>query len=507
MRVALLLACLALPWARADIDPATVVVVSVRGDAGSAEIAAAYAKLRGIPSANRIELEIPATEREVVAWARYSQLILNPLREELLRRRLVSGSLGETVDDRGRRPLRLDANPRVRWIVLCHGLPWRIRRDAGANGQPQGPAPASEAASVDSELCLLATEDGDPSGPRPNPWFRSLPGKEPRGTERLLRTARLDGPTPAAVLRMLAETTETERRGLRGRAYVDRGGPYPEGDSWFALAAEVCLSLGLPTDIETSKELIGPDARFDAPAIYLGWYSGAPKGKLAETEARLAPGAIALHLHSFSGQALRNPKSGWTAALVERGAALTFGNVDEPYLTFTVRPDVLLGALALGGTAGEAAWQATPAMSWMGVIVGDPLYRPFARDLKEQVADFFGRQADPLGPYAVLRGANRVGDQAEARRQMLVAAVLRQPRLALLLAVSEDAVAAGKPFGWDNRQLRQLAQEDFGLVLAAARFLKAQGKAAQAAELYREVLRRIPPDSARAKALQAEAAR
>lgn len=506
MRVALLLACLALS-ARGGIDPATVVVVSVKGDAASAEIAAAYAKLRAIPAANRIELEIPSGEREAVSWKRYSQLILNPLREALLRRELLAGSLGETADERGRRPLRLSGNPRVRWIVLCHGLPWRIRRDNGANGQPQGPAPASEAASVDSELCLLAMEDGDPSGPRPNPWFRSAPGKEPEGTERLLRTARLDGPTPAAVLRMLAETTETERRGLRGRAYVDRGGPYPEGDSWFVSAAEVCQGLGFPTDIDTSKDLMGPDARFDAPAIYLGWYSGAPKGKLAETEARLAPGAIALHLHSFSGQALRNPKSGWTAALVERGAALTFGNVDEPYLTLTVRPEILLATLALGETAGEAAWRATPAMSWMGVIVGDPLYRPFARDLKEQVADFFGRQADPLGPYAVLRGANVLREQPEARRQMLVTAVLRQPRLALLLAVSEDAAAAGKPFGWDNRQLRQLGQEDLGLVLTAARFLKAQGKAAPAAELYREVLRRIPPDSARAKGLEAEAAR
>jgi len=492
--------------ARAAIDPATVAVLSAKGDAESAEIAAAYARMRGIPSANLIELDLPKGERETVSWAEYARDILNPLRAELLRRGLVTGSLAETADGRGRLSLRPAANPRVRWLVLCRGLPWRIQRDAGPDGKPAGPSLGSAAASVDSELCLVATDDAAPEGPRPNPWFGAREGAEPPDSARFVRTARLGGPSLASVQRMLAETRLAERRGLRGRAYVDRGGPYAEGDKWFEHAAEVCRAMGFPTDIDIGKELIGPDARFDAPAIYLGWYSGSPKGKLAEPAARLAPGAVALHLHSFSGQALHNARSGWTAALVDRGAALTFGNVDEPYLTFTVRPEVLMAELGQGATAGEAAWRATPAMSWMGVIIGDPLYRPFARELRDQLADG-GRQGDLLDAYAALRAAEQLRDKPEERRKLLTAYLLRQPRLALLLRICEDAVAAGKDFGWDNRQLPLLGQEDIGLVLASARFLKAHGKAAQAAELYKEALRRVAADPARSRALQDEASR
>lgn len=492
--------------ARGAIDPASVVVVSVRGDAESAQIAAAYARLRGIPSGNLVELALPKGEGETVSWAEYARDIVNPLRAELARRGLLDGALGDTPDERGRLPLVAGANPRVRWLVLCRGLPWRIRRDNGPDGKPQGPSLASEAASVDSELCLLASEDAAPAGPRPNPWFGAKPGSEPAGAERLIRTARLDGPSLDSVRRLLAETAEAERRGLRGRAYIDRGGPYPEGDRWFERATDVCKAMGFPTDVDTARDLIQADTRFDAPAIYLGWYSAAPAGKLAEPEARLAPGAIALHLHSFSGQALRNARSGWTAALVERGAALTFGNVDEPYLAFTARPDMLLAGLAMGETAGEASWRATPAISWMGVIVGDPLYRPFGHDLKSQLADF-GRQPDLLGAYAVLQAAELNRDKPEERRRLLATAFPRCPRLALLLELAQDDAAKGADFSWDNRALPYLAKEDLGLVLASARFLKAHGKAAQAGELYQEVLRRVAGNPARSKALGDEASR
>ncbi|MFZ9201465.1 MAG: TIGR03790 family protein [Opitutales bacterium] len=506
MRVALTILLAAMATAHAAIDPASVVVVSAKGDAESAQLAAEYAKLRGIPATNRIELEIPKAGRDTVSWRQYADTILNPLRAELLRRNLIAGELGATADELGRLPLVLKGAPRARWIVLCRGLPWRIRRDNGPDGKAMGPSQGSEAASVDSELCLLASVDTPPHGPRPNPWFGTKDGTEPKDTGQLLRTARLDGPSLTAVLRSLKGMAEAERRGLRGRAYIDLGGPYPDGDTWFSRADAVCRALGFPTDVDKTKDLFGADARFDSPAIYLGWYSGSPKGKLAEPGAMLAPGAIALHLHSFSGQALRDSKRGWTAALVERGAALTFGNVDEPYLAFTVRPDLLLANLAAGETAGEAAWRATPAMSWMGVIVGDPLYRPFAHDLQAQMSDF-GRQVEPAGAYAALRAAELMRDRPEERRRLLLAALLRCPRLALLLELSQDAVSAGKDFGWDNRALPFLGQEDFGLVLSSARFLKAHGKATQATELYEEAARRMTADPARAKALRDEAGR
>jgi uncharacterized protein (TIGR03790 family) len=501
MRVVLLL--FAAITIRAGIDPATVVVVFAEGDPESKRLAVEYAKLRNIPANNCVGLTIPSSEPQSLSWTEYSKNILNPLRAALLERKLLVGKLAPGTDDLGRQSLTLTEDPRVRWVVLCRGLPWRIHRNSGTDGKMFGPSPISEAASVDSELCLLATEDNAPNGPAQNPWYGLNGNAEPKDGARFIRTARLDGPSLASVERSLGRMYQAEKLGLRGRAYIDQGGPYAEGDTWFSRSAGICRTLGFPTDVETSKEVISTDVRFDAPAFYFGWYTQKPKGRLAERGTLLAPGAIALHLHSFSGQALHDPINGWTAALVEAGAALTFGNVDEPYLTLTVRPDVLMLELAKGQCAGEAAWRATPVMSWMGVIIGDPFYQPFARDIPQQLTDL-SQKPDNLSIYASLRAAELMRHKPEERKKMLVASFYQSPRIALLLEIARDAIAAGQDIPWDNQVLDYLPHEDFGLVLESARLLKSKGKTAQAKELYDHLLGRLVANPARAEGLKAE---
>ena len=107
------------------------------------------------------------------------------------------------------------------------------------------------------------------------------------------------------VLRALQGAWRAEAQGLRGRAYVDVGGPYPDGDTWFRNAAELTRQLGFPTDIESTRQQFGAKARSDAPAFYLGWYSQKAEGRFASPTVKLAPGAIALHLHSYSAGTLR----------------------------------------------------------------------------------------------------------------------------------------------------------------------------------------------------------
>ena len=53
------------------------------------------------------------------------------------------------------------------------------------------------------------------------------------------------------------------------------------------------------------------------------------------------------------------------------------GNVWEPYLSVTQHFDVYVARLLQGYTFIEAAYMASPALSWMNTAVGDPLYRPF----------------------------------------------------------------------------------------------------------------------------------
>jgi hypothetical protein len=94
----------------------------------------------------------------------------------------------------------------------------------------------------------------------------------------------------------------------------------------------------------------------------------------------------------------------------------TVGNVFEPYLEFTHRPNLLLRALSEGRNFGDAVYYALSALSWQAVAIGDPLYRPFKVTLAEQLA-----KASALGParsaYVWLRQANLLeqrGRKAEA---------------------------------------------------------------------------------------------
>ena len=63
--------------------------------------------------------------------------------------------------------------------------------------------------------------------------------------------------------------------------------------------------------------------------------------------------------------------------LLTKGAAATIGNVYEPYLQLTAHLDLFSDRLLHGFTFAESAYMSMPALSWMSVMVGDPLYRPY----------------------------------------------------------------------------------------------------------------------------------
>jgi hypothetical protein len=75
---------------------------------------------------------------------------------------------------------------------------------------------------------------------------------------------------------------------------------------------------------------------------------------------------------------LRDKNSGWAGPLVSRGAAATVGNVYEAYLELTAHLDILNDRLLHGFTFAESVFMSSRGLSWMGVAVGDPLYRPIS---------------------------------------------------------------------------------------------------------------------------------
>jgi len=478
-RLTLLLSCLTgLAWARPD-PTRTAVLVNTDRPEGLA-IAQTFMARRGIPATNLISL--PLGPAETLGWPDYSAKLLGPLRAQLLAKGLLAGQPDAATDARGRAGFIPTAEARLQWLVLVHGVPLKVAPSGLKPLNAANPVKGDQA-SVDSELATIALPNLEPEGARPNPWF----GRADAAADGFIRTARLDGPTANATLEALRGAWFAEDRGLRGRAYVDVGGPYKEGDDWFRACVEPLTALGWAPDVEASREQFSTRARGDAPAWYLGWYSQTPTGKFGQPTTRLVPGAIALHLHSFSATTLRNPSAGWTPWLVQQGAGFTFGNVYEPYLSLTVRPERFLEALRGGMTAGEAAWFATPAVSWQGVILGDPFYQPFAQPLEAQLRSVDAR--DKLADYALLRNAHQLPrplGAAELRR--LQEAADRSGRLALRLACAQEEQATGVTRPWQDPS--DLAAEDGGLIAEAAAFVEARFGLKTAQKLRSELAKR-----------------
>jgi uncharacterized protein (TIGR03790 family) len=345
---------------------------------------------------------------------------------------------------------------------------------------------------VDSELSLLAQTDYPINANVPNPLFNN-----PRPTDfdrsRVVEVSRLDGPTAADALALVDRAIEAEETGFLGRAYVDVAGPTSAGDHWLETAAATIRGLGFDVTVSHGPETMAATARFDAPALYFGWYTANLNGPFGNPGFQFPPGAIAVHIHSFSASTLRSATEGWCGPLVARGVTATVGNVFEPYLEFSHRPDLLIEALARGDDLVDAAYYALPALSWQSIVIGDPLYQPFTVPLSAQVENL-SKLPPPLAGYAVVRrmialdAAGKSSEAIEAGK----AGMKEAPNLALALALAERLVAAG-----NNDQAVWVitgagdsagtSADQWALIRAAALFLAENRRPGEAIDLYRKL--------------------
>ncbi len=265
---------------------------------------------------------------------------------------------------------------RMSIVVLMHGMPSKIIRQHEKPRQSQ-----EDEASVDSELCLLGVPSPKLAGALPNLYF----GRKERfnalpGSQGMLLVCRLDAASPATVRRMIDDSIAVEQRGLLGRAVIDlalKKGAYDEGDEWLRRSTKTYRTNGIPVLVDRNEAVLREDWPLPDTALYFGWYTGEIAGALKTSTFRFKQGAVACHLHSFSASIIRTGTQAWVGPILEHGAAATMGNVWEPYLSLTIHFDVLNERLLEGYTLAEAAWSATPGLSWQNVVLGDPLYRPF----------------------------------------------------------------------------------------------------------------------------------
>jgi uncharacterized protein (TIGR03790 family) len=240
-------------------------------------------------------------------------------------------------------------------------------------------------ASFDSELSLLYWPEYPLLRWQPNLLnyrFDRTPVRDMRPT---LMVARLEAPTFELAKNLVDTAVKVEQNGLQGRAYFDARGikaanpSQPDTKALYDGALrELAQVLKDHTKIETT--LNDEDALFQAgdcpdAALYCGWYSLAKYVDAFDWQ----PGAVAYHMASSEAATLRDAKSEvWCKRMLEEGVCATIGPVHEPYLEAFPRPDEFFALLLSGQyTLAECYYRSSPTVSWVMVLIGDPLYNPY----------------------------------------------------------------------------------------------------------------------------------
>ncbi len=357
-----------------SLASATVVVYN-RQSGDGASLAKFYAQQRGIPNDHIVGLM--CSVQEEISREEYDNDIATPLRKEFIEHGWWT--VQETPEKKS-----LVASSSIHFVALIKGMPLKIR--GSINPHPGdvpsgGPIFTHNEACVDSELATLPFFSGQISGIIPNPYAESFRRIfEFEGVAPLL-VARLDGPSSAIVRRMITDAIATEKTGLWGRSYVDGSrntGGLAMGDKWMADIAQQMHKVGVPVVYDDQPNVFPDGYPITDCSIYYGWYSGGIVGPFSAPTFQFLPGSIAVHIHSFSANTVRDVQSNWVGPLLYHGATCTVGNVYEPYLQLTNHLDTLNDRLMRGMTFAEAAYISLPGISWMSTILGDPLYRPFS---------------------------------------------------------------------------------------------------------------------------------
>ncbi|MGC9454212.1 MAG: TIGR03790 family protein [Phycisphaerae bacterium] len=265
-----------------------------------------------------------------------------------------------------------------------------VAQYASQRAEQLSPDPNSSAA-VDSELALLWWGNYQLERWGENPLHlrirRHLQQQGQQAPPTLL-TARIDGPSPEDVRRIIRVSHQVEQEGLRGVFYIDadlEDSRNPKFDELFkALHQIVRNGTDMDVVLDTRHTVFQPGECPDA-ALYTGWY----KLRQYVPAFTWVPGAVGYHVASFEAKNLRNPDTPeWCAKMIQNGVVATIGAVDEPYLGAFPRPDEFFPLLLTGElTVAECYWLTSPTVSWRMTLIADPLYNPFKNNPQLKVED------------------------------------------------------------------------------------------------------------------------
>jgi uncharacterized protein (TIGR03790 family) len=207
---------------------------------------------------------------------------------------------------------------------------------------------------------------------------------------------RLDGPQKGTGRDIVVASLKAERDGLRGRMVIDSRGiaardakgavnGYGQYDQTLRdLSKLVNRATTMPVTFDDRDAVFAAGTVKDV-ALYCGWYSL----RNYVPAFTFQTGAVGFHVASFELVSLRNEgENGWVRGLLNDDIAATMGPVAEPYLSAFPPADQFFPLLMTGElTLAEVYWATTPMTSWMMSMIGDPLYKPFAKNPQMQLDD------------------------------------------------------------------------------------------------------------------------
>jgi uncharacterized protein (TIGR03790 family) len=496
-------------WAWATAPGEQVVVVYNRNMPESRSVAEYYQERRQIPKDRIFGLDLP--REEIISRRDFEQRLQNPLLKHLQDRKLWIYADKETqpARDASGAAETVPIEAKIRYLTLCYGVPLKILNDPKLQEEGMDklrPELKRNDAAVDSELCLLPLLQPKPAlyGAVANRLYGTTNAANLSPTNGLLMVARLDGPTPEIARGLVDKALEAERDGLWGRAYFDARGltnsHYLVGDDWIRGGAQLTRRLGFETILDNSPATFPAGFPMSHIAIYAGWYDGAVSGPFTRPQVEFMPGAFAYHLHSFSAQTIRSASANWVGPLLDKGVTATMGCVAEPYLEGT--PDILAFLarfIFFGFSFGEAAYASQGSLSWQTTVVGDPLYRPFARKPLEQHADLHARKS-ALIEWSHLKVVNMnlaTGLPSEKLIEYL-GEIPETPGSAVLLEKLADLNLLRLRYNHANKNYRLALeqspspQQQVRLMLSLARTMDMAGKQEDLFDVYQQFVADFP---------------
>lgn len=487
----------------------SVVVVYNSRMPESRALADYYAQKRQVPT-NQV-FGFSLTTSEDISRAEFRDHLQKPLAKALSDRKLWRIEAYKTTGTNGQ-PEKIHRRPvasKVRYAVLCYGIPLRIspEPDLKEDGTDKmRPELRRNEAAVDSELALLPLleEKLMLAGPLSNPAYAVTNTLALDPTNGVLMVARLDGPNAEIARGLVDKALHAEAEGLWGRAYFDLRNTtepaYKVGDDWIRNAAEICRRLGFETVVDQNPGTFPAGFPMSQIALYEGWYDENVSGPFTLPSVEFMPGAFAYHLHSGSAHTVRSATQAWVGPLVAKGATCTMGCVFEPYLAGTPDLGVFTVRFVFSGfTFGESAYAGQPVLSWQTTVVGDPLYKPFGRDL-DQLHDTLLQQHSKMLEWYYLRVVDL--NLAIGKPVVECAEFLEQLDVAKKSAVLTEKLAEiysnqGKPssaiFEYERAlKLDPSPQQRIRLMLTVAEKLAEASRDSEAYDTYARLLEEVP---------------